>query len=216
MGNTKSSVTAESIANQFLDVMASATATSSNTFQVANVARFDGSCHFTGTIYQGIAIKVNATILQTVSSSDDVVNDMQQTIEQISKAEAPNLNLNPGSVESDAFTVLITSLSTAIRSSVGAQCTEAATGVNSVTCTGEAEVDTYIQQDLVLDFLYMCTQNVMSVVTAKQDLQTFIDQHSSATTKDVITGILIAIAVIIALVIVLIMVYEYATGPVSI
>ena len=100
MGNTKSSVTAESIANQFLDVMTSATATSANTYQIANVVVFDGTCHFTGTILQGAAIKVNATILQTVSSSDDVVNDMQQTIEQISMAEAPNLNLNPGSVES--------------------------------------------------------------------------------------------------------------------
>ena len=202
MGGTHSYSSAEQISNSLLNVMSSATASQNLGSSAANSIVIDGCDIGTAIIDQRLMLKFDTKVLQTVTGSQDVENDLDAQITNIVEAEAPNLNFNLGGTTAKEFTNLVTNMSTTLKQSVAAECGQQSTNVNSFNCT-ESNVDyLWVQQDQVAEYLFECTQNVSAVQTAKQELQTFIDAHSTAKTKDVITGILIVIAVIIVLVII--------------
>ncbi len=196
MGGTHSYSSAEQISTSLLDVMSTAVAKQNSGVSAANSIVFDNCDIGTAIIDQRLMIKVDTSVLQDVSSSQSVENDLDAQIKNIVEAEAPNLNLNPGSADATQFTKLVTNLSTTLRQNVAAECGQQSTNVNSFNCTESDIAYLWVQQDQVAEYLFECTQNVSAVQTAKQELQTFIDAHSTAKTKDVITGILILIAII--------------------
>ena len=202
MGGTHSYSSAEQISTSLLDVMSTAVATQNSGVSAGNSISFDNCDVGTAIIDQRTMIKVDTSVLQDVSSSQSVENDLDAQIENIVEAEAPNLNLNPGTQDAVQFSQLVTDLSSTLRQNVAAECGQQSTNVNSFTCTESTLDYLWVQQDQVAEYLFDCTQNVKAVQDAKQSLQAFIDAHSTAKNKDVITGILIAIAVIIVLVII--------------
>ena len=212
MGGTHSYSSAEQISTSLLDVMSTAVATQNSGVSAGNSISFDNCDVGTAIIDQRTMIKVDTSVLQDVSSSQSVENDLDAQIENIVEAEAPNLNLNPGTQDAVQFSHLVTDLSSTLRQNVAAECGQQSTNVNSFTCTESTLDYLWVQQDQVAEYLFDCTQNVTAVQDAKQSLQAFIDSHTSAETKDVITGILIIIAVIIVLVIIAYVIMKIGSG----
>ena len=97
---------------------------------------------------------------------------------------------------------MVSNVSTTLQQSIAAKCTQDANLTNAFTCS-EANINyMYIEQAQIGEFLFKCTQNLESVISAKNELQTFIDQQTKAKTKDVILAILMAIGAIIVLIII--------------
>ena len=94
---------------------------------------------------------------------------------------------------------MINNLSTQLTSSISANCTQSSIALQEFNCTDNAIFEGKDKKEIIGNYFYKCTQKLENVVKAKQELQTFIDQHSSAKVKDVIVSILICIAVIMAL-----------------
>ncbi len=204
MGGTHSTVSAESITESLLSVMVTIATDAAGTASSVNDIRLSGHCQVDHTtLDQTNYIRLDAEIVQTISSEASADQDLDEKITEISEATAPNLNLNPGSEDSTTLTNLINNLSTELVQNIGANCTLNAQNVNTFECTDNAGASyLMVKQDQLGDYLFDCTQDVQAVSDAKTQLQTFIDDHSKAENKDVITGILIVIAVIIALIII--------------
>ena len=180
MGGTHSYSSAEQISTSLLDVMSTAVAKQNSGISAANSINFDNCDIGTAIIDQRLMIQVDTTVLQEVSSSQSVENDLDAQIKNIVEAEAPNLNLNPGTQDAVSFTRLVTNLSTTLRQNVAAECGQQSTNVNSFNCTESDIAYLWVQQDQVAEYLFDCTQNVTAVQDAKQSLQAFIDSHTSA------------------------------------
>jgi hypothetical protein len=201
MGGASSKTSAEQITNQLMSVMSDTVAKASASYTGANVLNITGNCKFINTrVSQKNYFRVQSEILQNVSGSIDVQQKMDSKVKQISETEAPNINLSKA--DSETFTKLITNLSTVIRQNVAVGCSQVGTQVNRIDCSGSAEViDSFIEQDLLGEYLFRCSQKVDSIVKAQQELQIFIDQHSSTKVYDIIVPILIMVALIMCLVI---------------
>ena len=94
MGQTSAKAKVESITNSLLDVMASATAKQGQKISGANVINIQGCNIETLDIRQNMYIEVDTTVLQTISSSVEVSNDLEQEIENIVKVEFYRCILN--------------------------------------------------------------------------------------------------------------------------
>ncbi len=202
MGQTSAKAKVETITSSLLDVMASATAKQGSRISGANIINIQGCDIETLDIRQKMYIEVDTTVLQDVSSNVEISNELEQEVENIVEAEAPNLNFNLGGTKAESFTKLVTSLSTRLQNEVGAECAQDANTSNAFTCTSSTIKTAYIEQEYMATFLFNCTQKVDSVVSAKNDLETFIKANTKAETKDVIFAILMAIAAIIVLIII--------------
>lgn len=197
MGGANSKTEVDSITNQLLSVISTTTAKSAASYSGANVMDFSGSCQVKGTVIkQSNYLHVTTDVLQNVTSSSNVTQELQQKIKQISEAEAVNLSLS-GGADSETLTKLITNLSMQIQQNVSTGCAQTSTQVNAINCSQNASlIDSYIEQEMLGEYLFKCTQNITSVVSAQQDLQTFIDQHSTAKVQDIIVQILIMVAIL--------------------
>jgi ABC-type cobalt transport system substrate-binding protein len=133
--------------------------------------------------------------LQNISQSTQTTNALTNKVKQISEAEAPNLSFSAGA-DSETFTKLINNLATAIRNTISTTCSQDNTNTNIFNCSDFAVFEGESEQEIFGNYLLKCVQNVSSVTTAKQDLQNFIDQHSTAKVEDVIFKILMAVAAI--------------------
>ncbi|AYV81910.1 MAG: hypothetical protein Harvfovirus77_2 [Harvfovirus sp.] len=196
MGGASSKTTATQITNQLMSVVTQAVAKADNTYTGANIINLSGNCKIQGsTISQKNYIKLSTKITQDVSSSTEVKQSLAQKVQQISQAETPNFSFTKA--ESETFTNLISNLSTAIQQNVGAGCSQVSTQINLIDCSQDASIQgSFILQEQVGEYLFECSQKVSSIVTAQQDLQTFIDQHSSAKVFDIIVPIMIMAAVL--------------------
>jgi len=204
MGNTKSKVSADSITESLLSIMVSIATEAAGATSSENKINLSDDCKVDNTtIDQSNYVRLDVSIIQTISSEATASNELDAKVESEATATAPNLNLNPGSSEADDYTNLIANLATELSQNIGANCTLNAQNVNTFECTDNAGTSyLLVKQDQLGEYLFDCTQNIEAVSDAKASLQTFIDAHSSAETKDIITGILIVIAVIIFLIIV--------------
>ena len=200
MGGASSKTTAESITNQLMSVVANVSANAFQITQGVNMVNLSGNCNISGDINQRITMSVSSNILQNVSSSVETTNTMQQKVAQVSKAESPNLSLAAGS-DSEAFTSLIQNLATEIQNNVSAACGQSGANLNEFNCSGNAVMSGRSNQEIIATYLFDCTQKIEAISKAKQDLQTFIDQHSEAKVTDALSGVLIAFAVIAGLVV---------------
>ena len=153
MGQTSAKSKVESIARSLLDVMASATAEQGQDISGANLITIDGCDIENLDIEQNNYTEVTTTVLQNVSSSIEVSNDLEEQIESIVEAEAPNLNLTAGT-KTEQFTKMVTTLSTRLQSEVGAKCSQAANTTNAFTCTSSNITNAYIRQGYMSVFLF--------------------------------------------------------------
>lgn len=197
MGGATSKTSADIITSQLMSVVSELSANAYQITQNANTVNLSGNCVIKpgAEINQLINVSIKSDILQSILNSTDTENKLNNTVKQISEAEAPNLSLAKGA-ESEAFTTLINNLSTEIKNSVGTSCAQSNTSLNEFNCTDNAVFAGKSNQEIIGNYLLKCTQNISSVTLAKQQLQNFIDQHSSAKVEDVIVKILIAIAII--------------------
>lgn len=195
MGGATSKTTAESIAKQLISTVSEISSSAFVQSQSANTINLSGNCVIEkdAVIDQFIKLTINANILQNIINSTETSNELLNKVKQISTAEAPNLSFSAGA-DSETFTSLINDLATTIKNSINASCSQGSTSLNSFNCTDNAVFAGKIKQYVVSDFIFKCTQNLENVTKAKQSLQNFIDQHSSAKVEDVIFKILIAIA----------------------
>lgn len=200
MGGASSKTTAESITNQLMSVVANVSATADQITQGSNTIILSGDCQIPGKLTQTITVSAVSKAIQNMSSNATATNEMKQKVEQISKAEAPNLSLAAGS-ESEAFTSLIQNLSTSIQNNISSACMQSGSSLNQIICGDKAIVSGEISQNIIANYLFDCTQKSEAISTAKQDLQTFIDQHSESKVTDALSGVLIAFAVIAGLVV---------------
>ena len=201
MGQTSAKAKVESITSSLLDVMATATAKQGQTISGANMINIQGCDIDTLDIRQNMYTKVDTTVLQNVSSNVEISNDLEQEIENIVESQSVNIDLSGGN-KAESFTKLVTTLSTRLQNEVGAECAQDANTTNAFTCTESNIKNAYIEQEYMATFLFNCTQNVDSVISAKNELETFIKANTKAETKDVIFAILMAIAAIIVLIII--------------
>ncbi len=163
-----------------------------NTIQGCNIGEI--------TLLQKIFLEVDTTVLQEISSSAAVSTEMEQKVENIVSAESPNFALSH--TEAESFTKMVNTLSSTLQNNISASCAQDANVTNAFVCEGTTMKKAYIEQDNITTFLFDCTQNISSVVSAKTDLQNFLQAHAKAETKDIIVSILIVIAVIIVLLII--------------
>ena len=200
MGGSTSKVSAENISRQLMSVISNTNASALTSSQGVNSINLSGNCKIpsTGEINQRIEIVINSNILQQVSSDVSTQQNLTNKVKQISEAEAPNLSLSAGA-ESEAFTKLILDLSTAISTSISTSCSQSNSSLNDFNCKDFTEFAGKSKQEILGSFFYSCTQNLTTLIKAKQDLQNFIDQHSKAKVVDVIFKILIAIAIIMVI-----------------
>ena len=200
MGGATSKVSAENIASQLISAVTTTNAGAITSSQAVNIVNLSGNCviEAEAEINQFINIKVDSEIIQNIQNKTETQQLLAATVKQISESEAPNLSLSAGA-DSEAFTKLINNLSTNISSSISANCTQSSTSLNEFNCTDYAIFKGKDNQEILGDYFYKCTQKLENVIKAKQDLQTFIDQHSSAKVEDVIVKILICVAIIMAL-----------------
>ena len=197
MGGASSKTSAENIANQLMSVISEV---SSGAYQInpsANVINLSGNCKIGkgAKIKQYIKLNVTSDILQNISQSTETTNALTNKVKQISEAEAPNLSFSAGA-DSETFTKLINNLATSIRNTVSTTCSQDNTNANIFNCSDFAVFEGESDQEIFGNYLLKCVQNVKSVTSAKQDLQNFIDQHSTAKVEDVIFKILMAVAAI--------------------
>lgn len=206
MGGASSKTTAESITNQLMSVVANVSATADQITQGSNTIILSGDCQIPGKLNQTITVSAVSNAIQNMSSNAKATNEMKQKVEQISKAEAPNLSLSAGA-KSEAFTSLIQNLSTSIQNNISTACMQSGSILNEIICGDKAIVSGEISQNIIANYLFDCTQKSEAISTAKQDLQTFIDQHSEAKVTDALSGVLIAFAVIAGLVVLTIVLF---------
>jgi hypothetical protein len=197
MGGASSKTSAENIANQLMSAVSEVSSGAYQINQSANVINLTGNCKIGkgSKIKQYIKINVNSDILQNISQSTQTINALTNRVKQISESEAPNLSFSAGA-DSETFTKLINNLATAIRNTISTTCSQDDTNTNIFNCSDFAVFEGESNQDIFANYLLKCVQNVSSVTTAKQDLQNFIDQHSTAKVEDVIFKILMAVAAI--------------------
>jgi hypothetical protein len=208
MGGASSKTTAESITNQLMSVVANVNANAFSVATAANIATLSGECQIDGVINQNIFMTVDASIFQKAKSIADTKQALTTKVTQISEAESPNLSLAAGS-ESETFTSLIQNVATQIENNVGTVCGQSGGNLNSFNCSGKAKVTEKgeINQEIVATYLFECSQEIEAVSKAQQDLQVFIDQHSTAKVTDALSGVLIAFAVIAGLVVLTIVLF---------
>lgn len=201
MGNVTSTTSATQINNQLMSVVSSIAADAGTIHQGANLLNIGGNCRIIGSnIIQNNFLHVTSNILQDISNSIEVRQKLEAKVKQIAEAEAPNLGLNPGSITARTFASLINNLSLSIQSNISARCSLTGSQINRIDCTGNAEIiNSYIQQNLVGKYLFECSQKIDSVIKAQQELQAFIDQHSSAKSVDISVAVLILCAIILCI-----------------
>ncbi len=198
MGGASSKVNAENIASQLISVISNSNSDALVSSNAVNSINLSGNCVFTGEIDQFINIKINSEIIQNIVNDTKTEQKLQSIVKQISEAEAPNLSLSSG-VDSETFTKLINNLSTQISSSISTNCSNNNASLNNFNCQDYALFSGKAKQTILGEYFYKCTQDLKNVSNAKQELQAFIDQHSTAILKDVIVYVLICIAVILAI-----------------
>jgi ABC-type cobalt transport system substrate-binding protein len=195
MGGATSKTSADSIAKQLMSAISEVSATAYTRGTATNNFQLSGNCKVKGDIKQFIKLDLKTDIFQKLLNSTTTDNALSNKVSQVSTAEAPNLSFSAGA-DSETFTRLINDLATEIKNSTYASCSGNVDSLNNFNCTDNASFEGKLDQDVLTDFIFKCTQDISSVTAAKQKLQNFIDQHSSAKVEDVIFKILMAVAAI--------------------
>jgi hypothetical protein len=195
MGGATSKTSADSIAKQLMSAVSEVSEKAYTRGSAFNNIQLSGNCKVKGDIKQFIKLTLDTTIFQKILNSTETANELSNKVTQISTAEAPNLSFSSGA-DSETFTRLINDLSTEIKNSTYASCSGNVDALNNFNCTDNASFEGQSDQQVLANFIFKCTQDITSVTAAKQKLQNFIDQHSSAKVEDVIFKILMAVAAI--------------------
>lgn len=148
--------------------------------------------------------QINVSCFQTTVNSTQVTNNLEETINNLSKQSAASLSAS--SVESDNLTSLIRNLSTNIQTSISSTCATQVSQANSLDCSGITvpQGDVVVNQANYTSLLFNCVQNTDNVITAQNKIITAIQQSADQVQQDLLRNLAIlggVIAVIIALVI---------------
>lgn len=203
MGGTPSAQNVtDSITKSLIEAMTEITQEAGGGFQSVNHADFQG-CDIGNNfnLNQSNILKVNADITQSITNDADFQSSLDEKISQIADAEMQGMGFD--SPEASNFLYKITDLSTSISTTIASSCTLDGLQSNVMKCKNTSfGNDTYITQENLGDFYLKCVQDSSSVTEAKQELESFITQESTAKATSVIIYIIIGIALLIVLLII--------------
>ena len=197
-GGASSKVSAMSITRQLMSVMTSIATDAGSRTTSTNQFLTDGCDLRNVEINQTNSVFVDTNVVQTLSAGTETSNLMDQQVQQIAEAEAPNLNLG-GRANAETFTSLIQDVSTAIVSNISASCSQAGTQTNAIDCRNSTFDTVCITQEVLGEYLFDCVQDASAVTEAEQELQNFIDQQSSAKVTSSESVIIIVVIIIVIL-----------------
>lgn len=148
--------------------------------------------------------QINVSCFQTTVNSTTVTNNLEETINNLSKQSAASLSTS--SVTSENLTELIRNLSTNIQTAISSKCATEVSQANALTCVGVTtpQGDVIVNQSNYTSLLFNCVQNQNNVTTAQNKIITAISQSADQVQQDLLRNLAIlggVVAVIIALVI---------------
>jgi len=148
--------------------------------------------------------QINVSCFQTTVNSTQVTNNLESTIENLSKQSAASLSFS--SIESQNLTELIRNLSTNIQTAISSKCAAQVSQANSLTCSGITvpSGSFVVNQSNYASLIFDCVQNDSNVITAQNKITTNIQQAADQVQQDLLRNLAIlggVVAVIIALVI---------------
>lgn len=203
MGGTPSALNVtNSVTKSIIEAMTEITQEAGGGYQSVNHADFQG-CDIGNNfnLNQSNILKVNADITQSITNDADFQSSLDEKISQIADAEMQGMGFD--SPEARNFLTKVTDLSTSISTTIASSCTLDGLQSNVMKCKNTSfGNDTYITQENLGDFYLKCVQDSSSVTEAKQELESFISQESSAKATSVIIYIIIGIALLIVLLII--------------
>ena len=198
MGGTHSSTVVDDIVNSMLNVISSTAQSAANETECENDIIIGKDCVFKDSnITQSCSSDGLLNAIMTANSSIDISQKMNETIKNASDLVTQNIQTN--SVSNDTITKSITNIRSAIQDSIKQSCGQKSDAINIFECEGQF-VNSTSNQTAAQKVISNCTMNSSQIISAKQDLQKLIDQHSKTTVKNAIGNILMIIAVIILLV----------------
>jgi hypothetical protein len=190
----------ENITKSSIDIMSSASATSSVSASAENIQDAVGCVYKDVVIDQSAAVTVNFSSIQTAAQSSNVTKELENNAKIVSENATQNLGLSV-SVNTE-IVKNATDLATKIQNAVAQECMASATSRNVMKCTGSQYTNVKDSQKAVADLISSCVQTSTQVSDAKTKLQNLFDAQSKNTTG-MTTGAFIGLMIAIALVVII-------------
>jgi hypothetical protein len=199
MGNVSAKNTVNQVTNAFVDIAVTTIQDSSTSADCSQVISTVGcnNVHIHDINMKCATIQSNQSLL-TADMKTSIDQKFKETAKETAETINQNFSLNPSSTSSENTLNLVNNLGQTIKHTFINTCQTSIRSEQAIHCQDSTgvEIDHIIMDTLQSSFT-SCVGNDKSVIDAKQQLETHLEQTSKSTVQDSVAWILLATAAVI-------------------
>jgi hypothetical protein len=211
MGNTVAKNTATQSINSTIGVSTTQIANCATAVNDAQNLSFSANgpgsvCNITDTtIKETVAYQIDAQCFTSQSASTSISSQIAQNAVQQAKAVSQNLDLNPATTSAENLVNQLTTSAISVSSLNFSSCLESITQSQNISCSatngGTVNLkNVYIGLEGITNALNECVFSQSSTTQVAQTIQNTLSESASATVKDALFWVLLAVALILFMV----------------
>lgn len=196
MGNSTSTNIVNDTIDSMLETIQTTAISNSGTQGCSNIVSFTGCSNIHDwNISQECSATMSLSAVQDALNDSEQQAEIEEQVKQTAETIAQNLDLNPGSKESENITNAVMSLYEKVQQSILADCSADSMAQNAAVCRDSTNVyNIVIKQISDTSAISSCSQIATNTSSQSAELKSLIDQYAKTVVQNAIMGIILAAA----------------------